>query len=403
MQVDLDVRRYLQEARQGAQAKRHDQLVQLFNTFEDLYDRKLWHQLTLALEQFVALPEASTYLLSLYENFILDFESKLNKLTLVSSFGLAVARCIGDQSKAIDFLTRLGNKVKPPAPKENDIAQPVNLESLSAYTLAVIESAHYKLLAGELEAVASDIATCQKQLESVDNIDTRVSAAFYRVSADYYKAKGEFAKYYQTALLFLGCLGDKVDEMPMNERVERAHDLSLAALMSPEIYNFGELLMHPILDSLTGTQHDWLRQLLFAFNAGDLTKFDTLSAQFSKMPLLQQNIVFLRMKICLMALIEFVFKRSSDNRSIKFAEIAHETRLPIDEVEHLLMKALSLNLIRGSIDQVDGVALVRWVQPRVLDKQQISGMLDMLVQWQERANDVSRELEAEGGELFVSA
>lgn len=41
-----------------------------------------------------------------------------------------------------------------------------------------------------------------------------------------------------------------------------------------------------------------------------------------------------------MALIESVSKRSADNRMMSFQVIAEETRLPIDEVEHLVMKAL---------------------------------------------------------------
>jgi 26S proteasome regulatory subunit N9 len=57
-------------------------------------------------------------------------------------------------------------------------------------------------------------------------------------------------------------------------------------------------------------------------------------------PILQENYPFLHQKICLMALIESVFKRNADNRTIEFQTIAEETRLPLDEVEHLVMKAL---------------------------------------------------------------
>lgn len=35
-------------------------------------------------------------------------------------------------------------------------------------------------------------------------------------------------------------------------------------------------LMHPILDALKGTEHDFIRSLLFAFNAGDISKFQTI-------------------------------------------------------------------------------------------------------------------------------
>lgn len=34
--------------------------------------------------------------------------------------------------------------------------------------------------------------------------------------------------------------------------------------------------MHPILDALKGTEHDFIRSLLFAFNTGDISKFQTL-------------------------------------------------------------------------------------------------------------------------------
>lgn len=35
------------------------------------------------------------------------------------------------------------------------------------------------------------------------------------------------------------------------------------------------------------------------------------------------------------------------------------------------MKGLALGLIRGTIDQVDRIVTIDWVQPRVLDMQQL--------------------------------
>jgi hypothetical protein len=40
--------------------------------------------------------------------------------------------------------------------------------------------------------------------------------------------------------------------------------------------------MHPVLDSLTNTEHDWLRTLLFTFNNGDIGKFEALGPHLSK-------------------------------------------------------------------------------------------------------------------------
>ena len=47
------------------------------------------------------------------------------------------------------------------------------------------------------------------------------------------------------------------------------------------------------------------------------------------------------------------------------------TRPPSAQVELLVMKALSVGLVRGSIDEVDKRVHMTWVQPRVLDLQQV--------------------------------
>ena len=75
------------------------------------------------------------------------------------------------------------------------------------------------------------------------------------------------------------------------------------------------------------------------------------------------------------------FKRPATNRQLTFDEIAREAQLPVLDVEMLVMKALSLGLVRGSIDQVDQKVHMTWVQPRVLDKDQIKTMQKKLELW----------------------
>jgi 26S proteasome regulatory subunit N9 len=152
-----------------------------------------------------------------------------------------------------------------------------------------------------------------------------------------------------------------------------------------------------------------------------------------------------------MALIESVFKRSADNRTMSFETIGAETRLPVDEVEHLVMKALrlvcvflflrhdvnvriignpineasarsswrpcltfdswdahsnlpfsllSLKLIRGSMDQVEQKAHITWVQPRVLSRQQIGDLSNRLDQWVNKLNTVEKRI---APEVLISA
>jgi len=214
-----------------------------------------------------------------------------------------------------------------------------------------------------------------------------VHAAYYSVSADYYKARAEYVPYYKNSLLYLACVNPEED-LSVEERATRAHDLGVSALLGETIYNFGELLIHPILGSLDGSPHVWLKDLLFTFNEGNIGKFEALGPQFPREPLLQENYSFLRQKICLMALIEAVFKRNAHNRTMTFQTIAEETKLPKDEVEHLVMKALSLKLIRGDIDQVDEKVNIDWVQPRVLSRPQIGQLADKLTLWINRLEKV---------------
>ena len=42
------------------------------------------------------------------------------------------------------------------------------------------------------------------------------------------------------------------------------------------------------------------------------------------------------------------------------------------KIELLVMRALSLGLVKGSIDQIDSKIFISWVQPRVLDINQVS-------------------------------
>jgi 26S proteasome regulatory subunit N9 len=90
----------------------------------------------------------------------------------------------------------------------------------------------------------------------------------------------------------------------VSERQERAFYLSLAAVLGDGIYNFGELLMHPILGSLNGTRDQWLVDLLFAFNRGDLEKFETLKNLWTSQADLKAAEFKMRQKICLLCLME---------------------------------------------------------------------------------------------------
>ena len=292
-----------------------------------------------------------------------------------------------DDHERLTFLAELAKKVNKPS-------------SLDAYVYAIVAVASVKLQLGDSIGSRSDLDEAERILDTFDSVETVVHAAFYRINADYYHAKEEFASYYRNALLYLACID--LDSLTAAERSDRAHSLSIAALVSDSIYNFGELLLHPLLSSLIGTPHAWLRDLLFAFNRGDLSAYDILLAHINDSPLLQQHKSFLYQKISLAALTETVFRRPPHDRAMTFALIEQETKVKRDEIEHLIMKALSLGLLRGKIDQVGEVARINWVQPKVLDLKQIEGMRSRLKEWDGSVNELGNWIEGVGQDVWAA-
>ena len=71
---------------------------------------------------------------------------------------------------------------------------------------------------------------------------------------------------------------------------------------------------------------------------------------------------YVKEKVALLALMELVFHRKPHDRNISFQSIAEMTRLSLDQVEWLVMRAMSFKLLKGSIDQVNQKVNVTWVQ-----------------------------------------
>ncbi len=274
-------------------------------------------------------------------------------------------------------------------------------DSQDALVFATVAVARVKLDLEDLDGARKDLDAAERILDTFDSVETIVHAAFYGANADYYQAKSDFGSYYRNALLYLACID--LASLSAVERRRRAYDLSIAALVSSSIYNFGELLLHPILDALAQQQEDaWLRELLFAFNRGDLAAYDVLSGHISSNPLLAQHSNQLRQKIYLAALTEAVFRRPPHDRAMTFATIAAETKVRPDEIEHLIMKALSLGLLRGTIDQVDEVAHINWVQPKILDMKQIDNMRQRLKDWDSSVNQLGNWIEGVGQDVWAA-
>ena len=85
-----------------------------------------------------------------------------------------------------------------------------------------------------------------------------------------------------------------------------------------------------------------------------------------------------------------------------FETIAKETQVEPQQIEILIMKALSLGLLRGSIDQVAEVARINWVQPKVLDMKQVDNMRGRLKEWDSSVNQLGHWIEGVGKDVWAA-
>ncbi|CAD5118229.1 DgyrCDS6951 [Dimorphilus gyrociliatus] len=356
-----DVSAYLFEQ----QRKSSSEVSQEWAALEDLYNRKLWHQLTIRLQKFVknAQLQQGDAIMQLYQNFISDFEHRMNPLALVEIL-IPVARQMKDNTQALAFIEKIRKeKVK----NDNE-----------AVVLCLITEGNYYILLNDTDKVKHVIDEAGNLLEELDGV-TSVHAPYYELCSNFHKRQANHADYYRDALRYLGCIDVKT--LSNQDQIERAFNIGLAAILGSGIYNFGELLQHDILEALRKSDKSWLVQLLFAFNSGNISQYQDLKVHWSKQPDLNVNEKYMRQKISLLCLMEMTFKRPATERVLNFSDIAKETDLNKGEVEHLVMRALSLKLVKGSIDQVDQTVHMSWVQPRVLDKDQIRTMADRLNSW----------------------
>uniref|UniRef100_A0A5B6YJU7 PCI domain-containing protein n=1 Tax=Davidia involucrata TaxID=16924 RepID=A0A5B6YJU7_DAVIN len=373
----------------------HPELSDWYNTLADLYQKKLWHQLTLKLEQFVALAvfQAGDALIQFYHNFITDFETKINLLKL-AHFAVIVSRQYSEKEAAISYLEGVIDKLQDA--REMRKEEPILYIKMQ---IAII-----KLEKGDPKECKKLLEDEKSTLDSMTDIDPSVYASYYWVSSQYHKSRQEFAEFYKSALLYLAYTSE--ESLSESFKMDLAFDLSLSALLGENIYNFGELLAHPIIKSLLGTKVEWLYYILEAFNSGDLVRYqelcrvhrDALSAQ----PALVENEKKLLEKINILCLMEIIFSRPSEDRTIPLSIIAERTKLTVEDVEYLLMKSLSVHLIEGIIDQVEGTVHVSWVQPRVLGIPQIKSLRDRLDNWMDKVHTALLSVEAETPDLVAS-
>jgi 26S proteasome regulatory subunit N9 len=351
---------------------------------EELYNEKLWNELTLKLKTFIKHPalQDEKAMNDIYYRFISTFETKINPFGLVEILS-TIIEVHSDKQEAVKFMDMLEEKVK-------------NCDEAVWY-VKVLKGQIYLEHLNDIDSTKKIIEDLKDLLEEADI--TLVHGKYYMLAAQYYRVVGMHAEYYKCGLLFLGCSNEALS---VNHRSQHAFFLCLAALLGDGVYNLGELLAHPILKSLDKSENEWLISLLAAFNSGDIKKFESMKPLWYQIADLAAHEVKLRQKISLLCLMEMTFKRPINKKSISFEEISEQTGLPLKDTELLIMKGLAQGLVRGTIDQVKGVVNMTWVKPRVLNCQQINNMVDSIEVWINAISNMEQLIESTAHEIILN-
>jgi len=98
--MDMDaIPNFLVEQRDEASAD----VQHVYLTFEDLWERKLWHELTNTLVDFCRSPQSAPQRLAIYNIFVLSFADKINQLKLVWLGLQASTQCKGELRDRLPF------------------------------------------------------------------------------------------------------------------------------------------------------------------------------------------------------------------------------------------------------------------------------------------------------------
>uniref|UniRef100_A0A1I8ARU7 26S proteasome non-ATPase regulatory subunit 13 n=1 Tax=Steinernema glaseri TaxID=37863 RepID=A0A1I8ARU7_9BILA len=360
--------------RQKISSAKDDSLMDKWSHIAQMYKNKLWHQLTMHILDALktgALGEID--MKELYDEFIRDFEQHMNPLQL-SMISVIIAHNIHkrDPKAASDFL------------KARECHCGKDKAAMVRLHTAEIE---LKLLGRTSPSeVRKLLEQTHKELDDIGGV-TPVHAPFFKVSALYMKETKNYAGYYREALRYLGC--GTFDEMEMMAKKEQALLIGIAALLGEDIYNFGELLSHKIVDVMATTELRWLYEVLFSLNAGDVQKFNELEKSWGQWTDLKTNEKVIRDKVRLLSIVELSFSRNPKQRFLTFEMIARKAQVPMDKVELLVMRAMSKKLISGTINEPAKTVTITHVQPRVLNLDQVSALIDLFSVWEDQVIDMS--------------
>lgn len=383
------------------------QILEIMFQLEDYYERKLWNQLTLALQEFFDLPQSQLDQLQakIFNLFVSKCQSKLNYLRVIDF----LLQAFQDPHECFSKLQELQGDIVADLQKRlssrrlDDVDSTINNDEAVVYVR--LQIARHALLLSDLARAEEILDLVSDKFETTlqNDYSSKINAAFYLTKCQYHKYYENYNLFYTNGLLFLSSVEGS---MLPDQRVPFCYDLCIAALLGDKIYNFGELILHDILQTISSPdgQYFWLYSLIQHLNSGNLAEFNHWLQHTQKAaPQVWHHRDFLHLKIVIMSLLELILTNLSPDKTLLFQEISAATSIALNDVELYIIKCFSLGLIKGHINQIQQVLVVTWMQPRVLNLDQVKNLYNRLVHWNTKVDELAKEVYTSGGNVWAVA
>merc|ERR1712217_351304 len=133
------------------------------------------------------------------------------------------------------------------------------------------------VLSGDTDAAKDLLDNMSKDIGDAYEVDALIQSHFHKTQGVLWKALGRHQDYFKSSILYLAFT--PLAAIPVEERPKLAFEIGCAALVAQEEFEFGELLQQELLQSLAGSEYEWIKDLLQAFGEG---KFDLFDAAITK-------------------------------------------------------------------------------------------------------------------------
>lgn len=223
-------------------------------------------------------------------------------------------------------------------------------------------------------------------------MDKQVLRMYYGLCYKYYECKCDFEEAFGHLDKFI-YLNDLIGKEINTHQVKRFRSLydhtkeDLAykhvkfALLNTRIYNFTAIMQGPVFEYL---KDDDLLAVFQNIMKGDI-EF-VINNQEHIENIIPSSFGVLKEKVYLISFIDLCFYK--DNKTLKVSNIQEHLKVERSQVFYIIMKALGLDLIKGTIDGDKDEVELDYVVPRVLNVDELREVKRKYENWKSKISDI---------------